>query len=83
MPEFCLRVQLNVKSLACMMSCHRCCGQHTSSECNFTMAFKSEATMRLIYKAKNTAWPGGDVHKVVKALFKKYRPIDMMTLVEL
>ncbi len=39
--------------------------------------------MRLIYKAKNTAWPGGDVHKVVKALFKKYRPIDMMTLVEL
>jgi hypothetical protein len=47
------------------------------------MAFKSEATMRLIYKAKNTAWPGGDVHKVVKALFKKYRPIDMMTLVEL
>jgi hypothetical protein len=50
---------------------------------NFTMAFKSETTMRLIYKAKSTAWPGGDAHEVVKALFKKYRPIDTMTLVEL
>jgi hypothetical protein len=50
---------------------------------SFTMAFNSEATMRLIYKAKSSAWPGGNAHEVVKALFKKYRPIDMMTLVEL
>jgi hypothetical protein len=37
----------------------------------------------LIYKAKSQAWPGGLAHEVVKGLFKKYRPIDTMTLVEL
>jgi hypothetical protein len=47
------------------------------------MAFTKEAMMRLIYKAKSQAWPGELAHKVVKGLFKKYRPIDMMKLVEL
>jgi hypothetical protein len=42
---------------------------------HLSMAFTKEATMRLIYKAKSQAWPGGLAHKVVKGLFKKYRPI--------
>lgn len=50
---------------------------------HLSMAFTKEATMRLIYKAKSQAWPGGLAHEVVKGLFKKYRPIDTMTLVEL
>jgi hypothetical protein len=49
---------------------------------HLSMAFTKEATMRLIYKEKSQAWPGGLAHEVVKGLFKKYRPIDMMTLVE-
>jgi hypothetical protein len=50
---------------------------------HLSMAFTKEATMRLIYKAKSQACPGGLAHEVVKGLFKKYRPIDTMTLVEL
>jgi hypothetical protein len=50
---------------------------------NLSMAFTKEPMMQLIYKAKSQAWPGGLAHEVVKGLFKKYRPIDMMTLVEL
>jgi hypothetical protein len=38
---------------------------------HLSMAFTKEATMRLIYKAKSQAWPGGLVHEVVKGLFKK------------
>jgi hypothetical protein len=47
------------------------------------MAFTKEAMMRLFYKAKSQVWPGGLGHEVVKGLFKKYRPIDMMTPAEL
>jgi hypothetical protein len=47
------------------------------------MAFTKEAMMRLFYKAKSQVWPGGLGHEVVKGLFKKYRPNDMMTPAEL
>jgi hypothetical protein len=50
---------------------------------HLSMALTKQATMQLIYKVKSQAWPGGLAHEVVKGLFKKYRPIDMMTLVEL
>ena len=40
---------------------------------NMTMAFTSEATIYIVYKAMTNDWPGGLVHQVVSALFKKYR----------
>ena len=43
---------------------------------NLTMAFTSEATMGLVYKAKTNDWPSGLAHLVVAALFKKYQPQD-------
>jgi hypothetical protein len=50
---------------------------------SLSMAFTTEAMMRLIYKSKSTDWPGGLAHQVVKSLFKKFRPIDTVTKVEL
>ena len=50
---------------------------------NLTMAFTSESTMGLVYKAMSTDWPSGLAHLVVAALFKKYQPQDTITRVEL
>jgi hypothetical protein len=50
---------------------------------NLTMAFTSEATMSLVYKAMKTDWPSGLAHLVVEALFKEYQPQDTITRVEL
>ena len=50
---------------------------------NLTMAFTSETTMGLVYKARTKDWPSGLAYLVIKGLFMKYRPIDMVTLVEL
>jgi hypothetical protein len=50
---------------------------------NLSMAFTSEGTMGLVYKAMTTAWPNGLAHLVVRALFEKYQPQDTMTRVEL
>lgn len=50
---------------------------------NLTMSFMSESTIVLVYKAMSTEWPGGLAHLVVAALFKKYRPQDTITRVEL
>ena len=50
---------------------------------SLTMAFTSDATMGLVYKAMTTDWPGGLAHVVVEALFKKYQPQDTITRVEL
>ena len=50
---------------------------------NLSMAFTSEGTMGLVYKAMTSAWPNGLAHLVIKALFKKYQPQDTVTRVEL
>jgi hypothetical protein len=50
---------------------------------NLTMAFTSESTMGLIYKAQTEEWPGGLEHLVVKALRAKYMPDNAITKVEL
>ena len=46
---------------------------------NLSMAFMSEGTMGLVYKAMTLAWLNGLVHLVIKALFKKYQHQDMVT----
>ena len=48
-----------------------------------TMAFSTEGSMGLVYKAITVEWPGGLAHIVVASLFKKYQPQDTITKVEL
>jgi hypothetical protein len=50
---------------------------------NLTMAFTSEATINLVCKAMTAEWPTGLAHLVVAAMFKKCRPQDTITRVEL
>ena len=50
---------------------------------NLVMVFMSETMMGLVYKATTTEWPSRLAHLVVKGLFKKYQPQDMVMLVEL
>jgi hypothetical protein len=50
---------------------------------NLTMAFTSEMTMGLVYKAQTEEWPGGLAYLVVAALKAKYMPDDVITKVEL
>ena len=49
----------------------------------FTMAFTKETTMGMVYKSMTKEWPGGLAHVVVKALFKKFKPENVMTRVQL
>ena len=39
---------------------------------NLAMAFTSESTMGLVYKAMTKEWPSGLAHPVIKGLFRKY-----------
>ena len=48
---------------------------------NLMMAFTSETTMGLVWKAKTSDWPGGLVHLVVASFFKKFQPQDTLTRV--
>ena len=48
-----------------------------------TMAFTNETNMGLVFKSCSTDWPGGLAHIVVQSLFKKYKPQDTITRVEL
>jgi hypothetical protein len=50
---------------------------------NLTLAFSTEAMMGLVYKAMTTSFPSGLAYMVVEALFKKFRPQDTITRVEL
>jgi hypothetical protein len=50
---------------------------------HFTMPFTSAQTLGLIYKAQDASWPAGLAHKVVTALKSKYKPVDMVSLVEM
>jgi hypothetical protein len=50
---------------------------------NLTLAFTTEGVMGLVYKASTTDWPSGLVTVVVQGLLKKYRPLDIESLMEL
>lgn len=49
----------------------------------YTMSFTTEGLMRLIAMAKSADWPSGRAWLVTKALFKKFRPDDVIAKVEL
>ena len=50
---------------------------------NLSMAFMTEATMGLVYKAMSNDWSGGLAHEVADALLKKYKPEDTILRVKL
>jgi len=50
---------------------------------NLTMAFTTEALMGIVNKAVKTEWPSGLAYLVIDALFKKYVPQDLISMVEL
>ena len=50
---------------------------------NLSVVFTSEGTMGLVYQAINANWPNGLVPLLIKGLFKKYQPQDMVMQVEL
>jgi hypothetical protein len=57
--------------------------RNTIAMANLTMAFTSETTMGLVYKAQTKEWSGGLAHLVVAALKAKYMPDDVITEVAL
>ena len=50
---------------------------------NFTMAFTTEGTISLVYKAETADWPDGLAHLIVSAMLQRYMPQDTVTRVEL
>jgi hypothetical protein len=50
---------------------------------NLSMAFTTDGTMQLIFKAMSNEWPEGKASDVVKYMLKKYKPQDTITRVEL
>ena len=50
---------------------------------SFTMAFTTTTLMMLVHRAATSDWPGGLAWKIVVGLFKRYRPKDNITHVEL
>ena len=50
---------------------------------NLTLAFKTNGLLGMINKAKTTNWPSGKAHKIVEALYRKYRPDDLVARAEL
>ena len=50
---------------------------------NFAMAFTTEGLINMLDSATCNDWPDGKAHLVVEALFAKYEPKDVMSLVEL
>ena len=57
--------------------------RNTVAMANLTMAFMTETTMGLVYKAMFNDWPGGLAHEVMATLLKKYKPEDMISRVKL
>jgi hypothetical protein len=57
--------------------------RNTLAMYNFTLAFASEGLMGIIYKSRSNEWPNGKAHKVVEQLFKKFKPSDTISRVEM
>ena len=50
---------------------------------NLTMAFETENLFGMVYKSMSKDFPAGLAHLVVKELFNKYNPKDVVSRVEL
>jgi hypothetical protein len=48
-----------------------------------TMAFQDDALLRMIEQSETSDWPSGLAHRVVDELFKKHRPVDIVSRVEM
>jgi hypothetical protein len=48
-----------------------------------TMAFQDDALLNVIELSETTDWPSGLAYKVIDELFKKYRPVDIISRVEM
>ena len=63
--------------------------QDVAKKCNdlavsaFTFAFSSLAMMAYIDKGTDADWPNGHAGKITKALFKKFKPEDIMSKAEM
>jgi hypothetical protein len=49
----------------------------------FSIAFKTEKAMNIIYSACIENWPDCEAHLVVRELNKRYRPLDAVSKVEM
>jgi hypothetical protein len=50
---------------------------------SFSIAFKTEKAMNIIYAVCTENWSDGEAHLVVRELYKKYRPLDTVSKVEM
>ena len=50
---------------------------------NLTVALHSPSLMRILVRAQTTAWPSGLACNVIKQLFEKYEPKDMVSLIDM
>jgi hypothetical protein len=50
---------------------------------SFSIAFKTEKAMNIIYAACTENWPDSEGHLVVQELYKRYRPLDTVSKVEM
>jgi hypothetical protein len=48
-----------------------------------TMAFQDDALLNMIEQSETADWPSGLAYLVVDELFKKYRPVDIISRVEM
>ena len=48
----------------------------------YTMAFTNNQLVDMIYESANDEYPGGRAYLIAKALKKKYKPSDLMTVTE-
>jgi hypothetical protein len=48
-----------------------------------TMAFQDDALLNMIEQSETSDWPSGLAYRVVDELFKKHRPVDIISRVEM
>jgi hypothetical protein len=49
----------------------------------FTMAFLREGMIMILYQAMTPEWPRGLAYRVIEILIRKFRPVDMISKIEL
>jgi hypothetical protein len=48
-----------------------------------TMSFQDDALLNMIEQSETAGWPSGLAYRVIDELFKKYRPVDIISRVEM